>query len=52
LPGYLLGVARKDDEKDRARLLAYWDGPVRRRAEAKERAWEALLELRAVLEGE
>lgn len=52
LPGYLLGVARKDDEKDRGRLLAYWDGPVKRRAEAKDRAWQALLDMRAVLEAE
>ena len=52
LPGYLLGVARKDDEKDRARLLAYWDGPVKRRADAKDRIWQTLSELRDVLEGE
>jgi MoxR-like ATPase len=32
LPGHLLGVVRKDDEADQARLLAYWDGALRRRA--------------------
>ena len=50
LPGYLLGVVNKDDLKDRARLLAYWDGSVRRRAEGGARVWKRLLELRSVLE--
>ncbi|MFN8609210.1 MAG: AAA family ATPase [Vulcanimicrobiota bacterium] len=50
LPGYLLGTVSKDDPKDRARLLAYWDGPVRRRAEQGARLWKRLLELRSVLE--
>lgn len=50
LPGYLLGVVSKDDPKDRARLLAYWDGPVRRRAEQGSRLWRRLLELRSALE--
>ena len=26
LPGHLLGVVRKDDPTDQARLLGYWDG--------------------------
>lgn len=58
LPGYLLGVVEKDDPKDRGRLLAYWDGPVRRRAEAEARqagaaqVWTRLFALRAVLEGQ
>lgn len=58
LPGYLLGVVEKDDPKDRGRLLAYWDGPVKRRAEgagglpAEAAAlWKKLFELRRVLEG-
>jgi hypothetical protein len=58
LPGYLLGVVEKDDPKDRGRLLAYWDGPVKRRSEGAgglppERAalWRTLFELRRVLEG-
>lgn len=50
LPGYLLGVVNKDDPKDRARLLAYWDGAVRKRAEEGGRLWKRLLELRTVLE--
>lgn len=49
VPGYLLGVVMKDDPKDRGRLLAYWDGAVKRRAET-ERLWRQLLELRRVLE--
>lgn len=49
LPGYLLGVVQKDDPKDRGRLLAYWDGAVKRRAE-KDALWKGLLELRAVIE--
>lgn len=32
LPGHLLGAVRKDDDKDAARLQAYWDSTVRRRA--------------------
>jgi hypothetical protein len=54
LPGYLLGVVQKDDPKDRGRLLAYWDGAVKRRAEhgrvASMPHWKRLLELRGVLE--
>ena len=37
LPGHLLGVVRKDDPADAARLLGYWDGagpPPRRGAVA------------------
>ena len=33
LPGHLLGAVRKDDDKDAARLQAYWDATVRRRAD-------------------
>ncbi|WP_405769831.1 AAA family ATPase [Actinacidiphila glaucinigra] len=51
LPGHLLGVVRKDDPADAARLLGYWDGPVRRRAEQGSPTWRTLWELRAVLEG-
>lgn len=50
LPGYLVGVVGKDDSQDRARLLAYWDGAVRRRADEGSRVWKRLLELRACLE--
>jgi MoxR-like ATPase len=49
LPGYLLGVVLKDNSEDRERLLAYWDGPVRRRGEA-DPLWKRMYELRAVLE--
>jgi MoxR-like ATPase len=49
LPGHLLGVVHKDEPADRARLLAYWDGPVRRRAEDGGRMWRQLWEHRDVL---
>ena len=49
LPGYLLGVVLKDNQEDRHRLLSYWDGPVRRRAEAAP-LWQRLHDLRNVLE--
>ena len=51
LPGHLLGVARKDDPADAAKLLGYWDGPVRRRAEDGARLWRQLWELRDALTG-
>jgi MoxR-like ATPase len=50
LPGYLLGVVRKDDPADQGRLLGYWDGAVRRRADTGPRLWRRLWELRDVLE--
>jgi MoxR-like ATPase len=50
LPGYLLGVVRKDDPQDQARLLGYWDGAVKRRADGGARLWARLWELRAILE--
>ncbi|MFI9011128.1 AAA family ATPase [Actinosynnema sp. NPDC053489] len=50
LPGHLLGVVRKDDPADAARLLGYWDAAVRRRAESGARAWRRLWELRDVLD--
>jgi len=50
LPGHLLGVVLKDDAQDRARLLAYWDSAVQRRAKDGDRAWKRLQELREVLE--
>ncbi|MEV7091132.1 AAA family ATPase [Streptomyces sp. NPDC093085] len=46
LPGHLLGTVRKDDPADHARLLGYWDGPVRRRAEAGSPLWRTLWGLR------
>ncbi|GAA1799831.1 AAA family ATPase [Luedemannella flava] len=49
LPGHLLGVVRKDDESDQARLLAYWDGPLRRRATEGGRMWKQLWEQRDAL---
>jgi MoxR-like ATPase len=50
LPGYLLGVVRKDDPADQGRLLGYWDTAVLRRAETGARLWRRLHELRRVLE--
>ena len=50
LPGHLLGVVRKDDPGDAARLLGYWDGAVRRRAESGSRTWRRMWELRDVLD--
>lgn len=50
LPGYLLGVVRKDDPQDQARLLGYWDGAVKRRATAGSDPWARLWELRSALE--
>lgn len=50
LPEYLLGVVMKDEPKDRGKLLAYWDGAVKRRAEGEARLWKSLHELRRVLE--
>lgn len=50
IPGYLLGVVLKDDDKDRAKLLSYWDGSVKRRADGGARIWKRMLELRSVLE--
>ncbi|PVE05951.1 ATP-binding protein, partial [Streptomyces scopuliridis] len=49
LPGHLLGTVRKDDPADHARLLGYWDGPVRRRAEAGAPLWRTLWGLRDAL---
>lgn len=46
VPGHLLGVVRKDDPADHTRLLGYWDGPVRRRAETGDAAWRRLWDLR------
>ncbi len=50
LPGQLIGVVRKDDPADAARLLGYWDGPVRRRAEQGAATWRTLWDLRPALE--
>jgi MoxR-like ATPase len=50
LPSYLLGVVRKDDPRDQARLLGYWDGAVKRRADAGDAVWGRLWELRSSLE--
>jgi MoxR-like ATPase len=49
VPGYLLGVVLKDNQEDRDRLLAYWDGPIRRRGEG-DALWKRLYDLRNVLE--
>lgn len=49
LPSHLLGVVLKDDPKDRGRLLAYWDGAVKRRAEV-DPTWKLLYERRVELE--
>ena len=50
LPSYLLGVVMKDEPKDRGRLLAYWDGAIKRRSEGKARMWKQLYESRHLLE--
>lgn len=50
LPGYLLGVVRKDDPQDQARLLGYWDSAIRRRADGGSATWGRLWELRSALE--
>lgn len=50
LPGYLMGVVRKDDPRDQARLLGYWDSVVKRRADAGAELWSRLWELRSTLE--
>jgi MoxR-like ATPase len=50
LPAYLLGVVRKDDPRDQARLLGYWDGAVKRRADDGAPIWGRLWELRSILE--
>lgn len=49
VPGHLLGVVRKDDPADHARLLGYWDGPVRRRAQDGSALWRRLWDLRETL---
>ncbi|MEW1912916.1 AAA family ATPase [Kitasatospora sp. NPDC085895] len=46
VPGHLLGAVRKDDPADHGRLLGYWDGPVRRRAEDGSAMWRRLWDLR------
>jgi MoxR-like ATPase len=50
LPGYLLGVVRKDDPQDQARLLGYWDSTVKRRADEGSPTWGRLWEMRAALD--
>jgi len=50
LPGYLLGVVRKDDPQDQARLLGYWDSTVKRRADEGSTTWGRLWEMRTALE--
>ena len=50
VPEYLLGVVMKDEPRDRAKLLAYWDATVKRRAEGDARLWKSFYELRRVLE--
>ncbi|MBL8614861.1 MAG: AAA family ATPase [Deltaproteobacteria bacterium] len=48
LPEHLLGVVLKDEPKDRARLIAYFDGPVKRRAE-RDPTWERVAAARGAL---
>jgi MoxR-like ATPase len=50
LPEHLLGVVLKDEPKDRARLVSYFDGPVKRRAE-KDPLWKEVFGARRVLDG-
>jgi MoxR-like ATPase len=49
VPAHLQGVVCKDDPADAAKLLGYWDGAVRRRAEEGARVWRRMWELRDVL---
>jgi MoxR-like ATPase len=49
LPEHLLGVVLKDEPKDRARLVSYFDGPVKRRAE-KDPLWREVFGARRVLD--
>lgn len=51
IPGQLLGAVRKDDPEDGTRLLAYWDGVVKRRAQDGAPVWRTLWDLRGQLEG-
>src|SRR5262245_55442622 len=50
LPSYLLGVVRKDDPQDQARLLGYWDSTVKRRSDEGSQTWGRLWEMRTALE--
>jgi MoxR-like ATPase len=50
MPGHLLGVVRKDDPADMARLRGYWDVAVKRRADGGTRMWQQLWELRSTFE--
>lgn len=52
IPGHLLGVVLKDDQKDRGRLLAYWDSVVKRRANDGAAVWKRMMELKSDLEEE
>jgi MoxR-like ATPase len=49
MPEHLLGVVLKDEPKDRARLLAWLEGPARRRAERGDPVWAAIFEGRAAV---
>ncbi|RRD47377.1 AAA family ATPase [Arachnia propionica] len=49
IPGQLLGAVRKDDADDGARLRAYWDQVVKRRAQDGRHTWVQLWEQRHVL---
>ncbi|MDO5067928.1 MAG: AAA family ATPase [Propionibacteriaceae bacterium] len=49
IPGQLLGAVRKDDPEDGARLRAYWDQVVKRRAREGRHTWVQLWEQRNVL---
>ncbi len=50
LPAILLGLVLREAPQDRAKLLAYWDGPVKRRADAARGSWSKLLALRGAME--
>ena len=49
IPGQLIGAVRKDDPEDGARLRAYWDQVVKRRAKEGRHTWVQLWEQRNVL---
>lgn len=52
IPGHLLGAVVKDDDKDRDRIISYFDIAIQRRAESDGGSvWEALWEFRDDLRG-
>jgi MoxR-like ATPase len=50
LPAILLALVLREAPQDRAKLLAYWDGPVKRRAARTRGSWAKLHDLRSAIE--